>query len=112
MHDLSPRGICLPRKENISLFHFGHNAGVSLDFPMMNAPAVDHFAHLDEMGRRAFEADDRIPWRRVWLKLFQFESTLHSRLKTTRWTIWMPAWLRSFQGCVPTRSDAAGPSLD
>ena len=47
--DLFPRQVCLLRKEDVSLFYFGHNIGVSLGFLMMNALAVDHLAHLDEV---------------------------------------------------------------
>ena len=49
MHDLAPRGVCLLREEHVSLFYFGHNVGMSLDFLMMNAFAVDHLTHLDEV---------------------------------------------------------------
>ena len=48
-HNLTPRRVCLLRKEYISLFDLGHNMGVSLDFLMMNAFAVDDLTHLDEV---------------------------------------------------------------
>jgi hypothetical protein len=48
-HDLAPRGVCLLREEYVSLFHFGHDIGVSLDFLIMNAFAVDDLTHLDKV---------------------------------------------------------------
>jgi hypothetical protein len=48
-HDLFPRYVCLPREEYVSLFYFGHNIGVLLDFPMMEAFAIDYFTHLNEV---------------------------------------------------------------
>ena len=47
--DLFPRGACLLREEHVSLFYFGHNVEVSLDNLMMNAFAVDHLTHTDEI---------------------------------------------------------------
>ena len=47
--DLFPRGACLLREEHVSLFYFGHNTGVLLDFVMLDAFAVDHLTHLDEV---------------------------------------------------------------
>ena len=38
--DLFPREVCLFCKEDVALFYFGHNIGVSLDFLLMNASAV------------------------------------------------------------------------
>jgi hypothetical protein len=70
-HDLAPRGVCLLREEHVSLFYFGHNIGVSLDLPMMNTFSVDRLTHLDEVRGRALEADYRIPWRHVTLKLIE-----------------------------------------
>jgi hypothetical protein len=48
-HDLFPRDVCLLREEHVSLFYFSHNIGVLLDFMMMEAFAVDHLTHLDEV---------------------------------------------------------------
>ena len=48
-HDLVSRGVCLLREEYISLSDLGHNIGVSLDFVMMNAFAVDDLTHPDEV---------------------------------------------------------------
>ena len=45
--DLFPRDVCLLRKEDVSLFYFGHNIRVSWDFPMMDAFAVDHLSDLE-----------------------------------------------------------------
>ena len=47
--DLFPRGVCLLSEEHVSRFYFGHNIRVSLDFPMMDAFAVDHLSDLDEV---------------------------------------------------------------
>jgi hypothetical protein len=76
-HDLTPRGVCLFREEYISLFDLGHNIGVSLDFLMMKAFAINHVTHLYEVRRRALEADYRVPWCHVTLKLIELDATLH-----------------------------------
>jgi len=54
--DLFPRDVCLLRKEDVSLFYFGHNIRVSWDFPMMDAFAVDHLSDLEDARGRALEA--------------------------------------------------------
>jgi hypothetical protein len=75
--DLFPRQVCLLRKEDVSLFYFGHNIEVSLGFLMMNALAVDHLSDLEDARGRALEADYRVPWRHVTLKLIELDATLH-----------------------------------
>jgi hypothetical protein len=76
-HDLALRGVCLVREEYISLFDLGHNIGVSLDLPMMKAFAVDRLTHLYKVRRRTLEADYRVPWRHVTLKLIELGASMH-----------------------------------
>ena len=47
--DLFPRQVCLFRKEDVSLFYFGNNIGVSVEFLMMDAFTVEHLSDLDEV---------------------------------------------------------------
>jgi hypothetical protein len=48
--ECSPGNVSLLRKEYVSLFQFGHNIGMLLDFLMPNAFAVNHLNHADEAG--------------------------------------------------------------
>jgi hypothetical protein len=75
--DLFPRDVCLLRKEDVSLFYFGHNIRVSLDFPMMDALAVDHLSDLEDARGRALEADYCVPRLHVTLKPIELFATLH-----------------------------------
>lgn len=76
--ELSPSYVRLLRKEYVSLFQLGHNNGVPLDFLMMDAFAVDHLNHTDEVGRQALEADYCVSWIHVALKPIRHHSTFHS----------------------------------
>jgi hypothetical protein len=75
--DMFPRQVCLLRKEDVSLFYFGHNIEVSLGFLMMNALAVDHLSDLEDARGRALEADYRVPRLHVTLKPIELPATLH-----------------------------------
>jgi hypothetical protein len=77
MTDTSPRHICLIREEYISLFYFGHNVDVSLDFQMKNAFAPNHLTHLDVVRRRALESDYCVPWGHIALQPIGFHASLH-----------------------------------
>ena len=44
----SPRHVRLLRKEDVSLFYLGHNVGVSVDFLMMDASAIEHLSDLED----------------------------------------------------------------
>ena len=56
--EISPRHFRLFRKEYVSLFPFGHDIGVPLDFLMtLNAFAVKYLNHADEIIREVLEAD-------------------------------------------------------
>src|ERR1039458_2614191 len=81
--DLFPRDVCLLRKEDVSLFYFGHNTRVSWAFPMMDAFAVDHLSDLEDARGRALEADDCVPRLHIPLKLIEPEATLHGLKPTT-----------------------------
>jgi hypothetical protein len=74
---LFPRDVCLLREEHVSLFHFGHNIGVLLDFPMMEAFAVDHLSDLEDAIGGALEADCCVSWLHVTLKPIEFLAALH-----------------------------------
>jgi len=75
--DLFPSDACLLREEYVSLFYFGYDIGVSLDLLMMNSFAVDDLTHLNEVRRRALEADYCVPWIHVTLKLIELVAALH-----------------------------------
>jgi hypothetical protein len=75
--DLFPRQVCLLRKEDVSLFYLGHNIRVSVDFPMMDAFAVEHLSDLEDARGRALEADYRVPRLHVTLKPIELPATLH-----------------------------------
>jgi hypothetical protein len=83
VHNLSPGGACLLREEHISTFYFGDNIGMSLDFVMMEAFPVDHFANADAIRSKALEADNCVPWRHIALKFVGLNPTLHSLEVTT-----------------------------
>jgi hypothetical protein len=78
MHYIAPCEGCLLGEEDISLFDLGHDIGVSPDFMVLNALAVDHLIDLDEVGRRALEGDDCVARRDVALKPLELFSKLHS----------------------------------
>ena len=68
MHNLPSGGVCLLRKEHISVFYAGHHVGMSLGFVMMEAFPVDHFTDADAIWGKALEGNNRVPWRHVALK--------------------------------------------
>lgn len=76
-HNLAPRGVSLVRKEYVSLFDLRHNVRVPLDLMMMEAFATDHLTYLYQVRGRALEADYRVPWRHVTLKLVEHCASLH-----------------------------------
>lgn len=94
MHYVTPREGCLLREEDISLFDFGHDTGVSPDFMMVNALAVDHLIDLNEVRRRALEGDDCVPWCDVALKPLELVAKLHS----------LSVPLPGLRGCVPAHT--------
>jgi hypothetical protein len=65
MHNLSSRGVCLLCKEHISVFYFGYNIRMSLDFVMMEAPRRIPAANLNEriIADALFEVVGR--WKRA-----------------------------------------------
>ena len=76
--DLFPREVGLLREEDVSLFYFRHNIGVSLDLPVMDAFAVDDLSDLEDARGRAMEADCCVPWFHVILKSIELLAALHA----------------------------------
>jgi hypothetical protein len=75
--ECSPGNVRLLRKEYVSLFQFGHNIGMLLDFLMLNAFAVNHLNHANEARRQALKSDYRVARVHVALKLIRYHATLH-----------------------------------
>jgi hypothetical protein len=96
MHDFVPRDVGLLGEEHIPLLQFGDNFRVSLDFLMVNAFSINCLDDLDQVRRRALEADGGIALLHVALELIELVASSHiSSLGLPRVCVSAPAHTRA-----------------
>ena len=78
MHNLSPRDVCLTCEEYVFVFQFCDDTRMPFDLVVEDTLAINHLAHLNQIGGSAFKAHDCVPWAHIVLQPIELDSALHT----------------------------------